>query len=163
MTTLIVYFASSPTTPSSSSSSATTTTTIATVQPSRIIQNSIKPIPIIPLPPSITLPTPASPTQTSPSSRTPSKRNKTFFERFNDSSPSTSTTQSSPNQPQSNDLSNSSTDPPPRLRRRFTFRRSLRQSVHNKGGDIDDGIRSVISFSFVNSSLCRYLFYAPAE
>jgi hypothetical protein len=46
------------------------------------------------------------------------------------------------------DLSNPLLDPAPRLRRRFTFRRSLRHSVHNKGGDTDDGTRSVLSFPF---------------
>jgi len=66
--------------------------------------------------------------------RTSIKRNRTFFERFNHVSPTAIFEQ------QQND---SPSEPQTRLRRRFTFRRSLRQSIQNKGGDIDDGIRSV--------------------
>jgi hypothetical protein len=115
-------------------------------------QNPTKPISIpIPIPtsipPEMTPSTPQSPV------RTLSKRNKTFFERFDQTAPSN--LRSNPPSPthhqqQSIDSSNPSIDPPPRLRRRLTFRRSLRHSVRNKGGDIDDGIRSVISYSFVN-------------
>jgi hypothetical protein len=157
MTTLTVYFASSPTSPASSSSSPSTTNTSITtiIQANKINQNLIKPLPIpSSVPSDITLPTSTSliqttsPIQTPSASRTPSKRNKTFFERFNQTAPSTliSNPQSPTNQQQqqlSTDSSNPSIDPPPRLRRRFTFRRSLRQSIQNKGGDIDDGIRSV--------------------
>ncbi len=166
MTTLTIYFVASPRSPVLALSSTNTNIT-TTIQPTRIIQNLPKPKPILsPVTPSITLPIPSSPTQTPSISRTSSKRNKTFFERFNDtaslthlSSPQSPTSQ----QQQSIDSSNPSLDPPPRLRRRFTFRRSLRHSTHNNGGDIDDGIRSVLSFSFVNFSLCRYLFYTPSK
>jgi len=177
MTTLTVYFASSPKSPSSSSSSSTNTSITTTIQPIRINQNLTKLIPIpSAIPANITIPTETSPPiQTPSTSRTPSKRNKTFFERFDQTTPSTllSNPQSPTNhqhqhqhqqqQQQSTDYSNPSIDPPPRLRRRFTFRRSFRHSVHNKGGDVDDGIRSVLSLSFVNFSLCRYLFYAPSK
>jgi hypothetical protein len=157
MTTLTVYFASSPTSPSSSSSSLATNTSITTAIPTtRMIQPVTKPIPIpSSTPPNITLPIPISPVQTPPTSRTSIKRNKTFFERFNQSDSSThiSNSQSPPNQQQQSlDSSNPSQDAPPRLRRRLTFRRSLRHSVHNKGGDIDDGIRSVLCFPFRNFS-----------
>lgn len=148
MTTLTVYFASSRTAPSSSSSSSTNTNTLTTIQPIRMAQNITKPIPI-PTPltsPNIPIPTPTSSIQTPSINRTPSKRNKTFFERFNQTAPSTFiTTPQSPTNQQTIDSINPSLDAPPRLRRRFTFRRSLRHSVHSKtGGDIDDGgIRSV--------------------
>ena len=67
-----------------------------------------------------------------------SKKNRTFFERFNPTSP-TGTPTSQPA-----DSIHSSTESQPRLRRRFTFRRSLRCSSQNKGGDNnDDGARSV--------------------
>jgi len=157
MSTLTVYFASSSELPSSSSTTTTAVVTPATtanipIPPTRIIQNSTKPILIpSPSPPSITLPSLASPVQTPPSSRRSSKRNKTFFERFTEVSPSaliSNPLSPSSIQRPSIDLSNSSLDPAPRLRRRFTFRRSLRHSVHNKGGDIDDGTRSVLSFPF---------------
>ena len=153
MTTLTVYFASSPT--SSSSSSPSSSPSITTTNPSmNMNQTPTKPIPIptsTSTSPSATVPTVTSPKQKTPARRTSSKRNKTFFERFDQTSSSTlnSTSQSPPNQTQqpSMDSSNPSIDAPPRLRRRFTFRRSFRHSVHNKGGEIDDGIRSV---SFVN-------------
>ncbi|CAF1043375.1 unnamed protein product [Rotaria sordida] len=97
----------------------------------------------------VTLPSSSSSSSfPTPPERQPSKRNRTFFERFNQ----TSSTSSSPQQHQQpNDLSNPSSDPQPRLRRRFTFRRSLRQSVYNKGRDIDDGI----SFDVDGSSSSR--------
>ncbi|CAF2816287.1 unnamed protein product [Rotaria sp. Silwood2] len=151
MTTLTVYFASSPTSLSSSSTTTTTTTSTATTTISgiptiRTIQNITKAIPSH-ITPSITLQASTLPTRTPLSSRVSSRRTKTFFERFNQTSPSTllSNPQSPPShhhqqQQQSTDSSNPSIDPPTRLRRRFTFRRSLRHSVHNKGGDIDDGI-----------------------
>ncbi|CAF0822980.1 unnamed protein product [Rotaria sp. Silwood1] len=153
MTTLTVYFASSPTSLSSSSKKTTATTTISSsttitgIPAIRTIQNLTKSIPS-PTTPSITLQTSTSSTQTPLSSRVSSKRTKTFFERFNQTSPSTllSNPQSPPShhqhhqQQQSTDSSNPSIDPPTRLRRRFTFRRSLRHSIHNKGGDTDDGI-----------------------
>jgi hypothetical protein len=104
MTTLTVYFASSPTSPSSSSSSLATNTSITTAIPTtRMIQPVTKPIPIpSSTPPNITLPIPISPVQTPPTSRTSIKRNKTFFERFNQSDSSThiSNSQSPPNQQQ---------------------------------------------------------------
>lgn len=97
----------------------------------------------------ITMPNIPSPTTSSSSVPTPSekqtlsRRNKTFFERFNEES-STSispSTQAQQQQQQLSDFSNPCNDLQPRLRRRFTFRRSLRQSVHSKGRDVDDGIR----------------------
>ena len=139
-----------------------TTGAVNTISSTRIIQSLTQPIPIPSATlPSITLRRPTSPVRTPPSSRRSSKRNKTFFERCSESSPSTliSNPQSpSSLQQQSIDSSNPSLDPVPRLRRRFTFRRSLRHSVHNKGGDIEDGTRSVLSFPFVKFSLCQYLF-----
>ncbi|CAF0782279.1 unnamed protein product [Adineta steineri] len=158
MTTLTIYFASSPALPASSSAptaAALTNTIITTIPSIRIVQKLTKPIPI-PSPPRITLPTPILPLRTQLPSRKSSKRNKTFFERFSDTSSSThlSSPQSPGHQPQqqqqeqqqqqqhqqSTDSSNPSLEPAPRLRRRFTFRRSLRHSVHSKGGEIDDGI-----------------------
>ncbi|CAF0806714.1 unnamed protein product [Adineta steineri] len=157
MTTLTIYFASSPALPASSSAptAAALTNTITTTIPSiQIVQKLTKPIPI-PSPPRITLPTPILPIRTQLPCRKSSKRNKTFFERFSDTSSSThlSSPQSPGHQPQqqqeqqqqqqhqqSTDSSNPSLEPAPRLRRRFTFRRSLRHSVHSKGGEIDDGI-----------------------
>jgi hypothetical protein len=128
MTTLTVYFALSPTSISSLSSTSTT------IQPFQMISNPIKSRPIsltnIPLPnlSSSSIPT-SLPTRSS------LKRNKTFFERFHQTSPTSLTFP--------NDSINSSNESQPRLRRRFTFRRSLRKSIQNKGGDNDNGIRSV--------------------
>jgi hypothetical protein len=129
MTTLTVYFALSP-----MSTSSSLTSTPKTIQPFRMISSITKPIPISL--PNITLPSPLSSLST-PTRRTSLKRNKTFFERFNQTLPS-----------QQSEPSNPSPEPAIRLRRRFTFRRSLRQSTHSKGGDIDDGIRSVF-FIFI--------------
>ncbi|CAF0979474.1 unnamed protein product [Rotaria sp. Silwood1] len=136
MTTLTVYFALSPTSVSSSSSSATSTK----IQQFQMISNRIKSTPIAVS--NVTLPSPSSSSSsfpTPPERQILSKRNKTFFERF-DQIPSASLSQQQ-QQLLQNDSSNPSSDPQPRLRRRFTFRRSLRQSMHNKKGrDIDDGI-----------------------
>ncbi|CAF2577695.1 unnamed protein product [Rotaria sp. Silwood2] len=142
MTTLTVYFALSPTSISSSSPTSTK------IQQFQMISNRIKskPIPV----PNVTLPSPSSTSSfpTPPEKQTLSRRNKTFFERFNQ----ISSTSLSQQQQQQNELSNPSSDPQPRLRRRFTFRRSLRQSMHNKKGrDIDDGI----SFDVDGSSSSR--------
>ncbi|CAF0948329.1 unnamed protein product [Rotaria sordida] len=145
MATLIVYFASSPT--SLSSSSTTRTITNTTIGRIRTVENLPKTIPLSTTQ-SITLPTSISPTRIPLSNRVSSKRSKTFFERFNQTSPSTllsnsqspSSHQQQQQQQQSTDSSNPSIDPSTRLRRRFTFRRSLRQSSHNKGGDTDYGI-----------------------
>jgi len=145
MTTLTVYFASSSVSPSTSSSSTNTSSTTV-IQTTRMAQNTTKPISI----PSALAPNTESITATSPTSaptiqRTSSKRNKTFFERFSETTPSSlAATPQSPTPQQQNPSGDTSADPPPRLRRRFTFRRSLRQSVRNKGGDIDDTLRSVI-------------------
>lgn len=147
MTTLTVYFASSHTS-SSSSSSSSNPSIATTLEPTSTSQSTTKPISI---PTSISTstnpPDPTSPKQKTPARRTSSKRNKTFFERFDQTTSSTlnSNSQSPPNQAQAiTDSSNPSNDAPPRLRRRLTFRRSFRHSVHNKGGEIDDGIRSVL-------------------
>ncbi|CAF1196395.1 unnamed protein product [Rotaria sordida] len=95
----------------------------------------------------VTLPSSSSSSSfPTPPERQPSKRNRTFFERFNQTSSTSSSPQQQHQQP--NDLSNPSSDPQPRLRRRFTFRRSLRQSVYNKGRDIDDGIRDEYEASY---------------
>jgi hypothetical protein len=113
---------------------------------------------------SVPILTPESPIQTPSVSRTPSKRNKTFFERFNETTPSTlaSSPQSPTNQQQQSiDLSTSLIDPSTRLRRKFTFRRSFRHAPHNKAGDIDDGIRLVLWFPFQNFSL-RVIFILHA-
>jgi len=166
MTTLTVYFASSsstslPSSSSQSSSSASNSNNTNTVIPStvtppvsRLVPITSKSMSVSPDLPSITLPNPSSTTNkpTQLPSRTPSKRNKTFFERFNQSSSTTLTsTPQSPSyqQPHSMDSPNPPpSDQPTRLRRRFTFRRSLRHSVqNNKGGDFDDGIRSVAVLS----------------
>ena len=180
MTTLTVYFASStaspPSAPSSSSSSATTSsnaTTIAataaaaaaTVQPTRLVPVSLKSVPLSSDLPSISLPTPTSSNPTPFASRTSSKRNKTFFERFDQTSPSTMASNSqSPSYQQHQTSIDSSNDSAPRLRRRFTFRRSLRHSVHNKGGDVDDGIRSValICYSYFFGFFLTHLFFSPS-
>ena len=147
MTTLTVYFASSHTSSSSSSSSSNPSIT-TTLESTSTSQSTTKPIPI---PTSISnstdLPNPPSPKEKTLARRTSSKRNKTFFERFDQATSSTlnSNSQSPPNQTQATtDSSNPSNDAPPRLRRRLTFRRSFRHSAHNKGGEIDDGIRSVL-------------------
>ncbi|CAF3754857.1 unnamed protein product [Rotaria sordida] len=139
MTTLTVYFALSPTSISSPSSTK--------IQQFQMISNRLKSKPLTIS--NVTLPSSSSSSSfPTPPERQPSKRNRTFFERFNQ----TSSTSSSPQQHQQpNDLSNPSSDPQPRLRRRFTFRRSLRQSVYNKGRDIDDGI----SFDVDGSSSSR--------
>ncbi|CAF3692444.1 unnamed protein product [Rotaria sordida] len=138
MTTLTVYFALSPTSISSPSSTK--------IQQFQMISNRLKSKPLTIS--NVTLPSSSSSSSfPTPPERQPSKRNRTFFERFNQ----TSSTSSSPQQQQPNELSNPSSDPQPRLRRRFTFRRSLRQSVYNKGRDIDDGI----SFDVDGSSSSR--------
>ncbi|CAF0948202.1 unnamed protein product [Rotaria sordida] len=136
MTTLTVYFALSPTSISSPSSTK--------IQQFQMISNRLKSKPLTIS--NVTLPSSSSSSSfPTPPERQPSKRNRTFFERFNQ----TSSTSSSPQQHQQpNDLSNPSSDPQPRLRRRFTFRRSLRQSVYNKGRDIDDGIRDEYEASY---------------
>lgn len=120
-------------------------------------------------------------TQTTPSNRVLTQRNKTFIERLNQTTPYTlrsklqssinqqDSQQSPPSQQQENQQSSDSPSTPSidhlsHLRRRFTFRRSLRYSVQSKGGDIDDGIRSVFLFLFFEKlSLCRYLFNAPSK
>jgi hypothetical protein len=123
MTTLTVYFALSPT---------STSSTPTSIQPFQMVSNRIKSKPL--LLPNLALP------NSSLSRRMSLKKNRTFFERFNDiSSPTTAKTPIS----QQPDPLNSSNESQSRLRRRFTFRRSLRQSVQNKGGDNDDGTRSV--------------------
>jgi hypothetical protein len=131
MTTLTVYFALSPTSISSLSSTPTT------IQPFQSISNRTKSK--LTTLPSIALPS-SSPSSISSftTRRTSLKRNKTFFERFNPMSPSATSQQS--------DSKDSSTESQPRFRRRFTFRRSLRKSIQNKGGDNDDAIRSGFSF-----------------
>ncbi|CAF1049890.1 unnamed protein product [Rotaria sordida] len=135
MTTLTVYFALSPTSISSPSSTK--------IQQFQMISNRLKSKPLTIS--NVTLPSSSSSSSfPTPPERQPSKRNRTFFERFNQ----TSSTSSSPQQQQPNELSNPSSDPQPRLRRRFTFRRSLRQSVYNKGRDIDDGIRDEYEASY---------------
>jgi hypothetical protein len=121
MTTLTVYFSLSPTSISSLTSTPTS------IQPFQMVSNRIisKPVPLS----NLTLPNLSS---SSLSRRISLKKNKTFFERFNHISSTTPSQQT-----------DSSTESQSRLRRRFTFRRSLRQSMSNKGGDNDDGIRSV--------------------
>ncbi|CAF3063764.1 unnamed protein product [Rotaria socialis] len=160
MTTLTVYFASSSKLPSSSSIPATTAIASNTII--QTMQNST-PLTTTATPSSIAVQTSTSFTQTMPTGGVLTKRNKTFFERFNET-PSlalTSNSQTPPHNQQNNhhhqqqqqqqqqqsqqnqqstDAGNSSTDQPSRLRRRFTFRRSLRQSVRNKRVDIDGGI-----------------------
>jgi hypothetical protein len=136
MTTLTVYFALSP---------SATLTSSYTVQPFPMIANPRKVIP--PLSP--TIPVPAA--QPAPMHRKPSKRNRTFFERFSQpSSSSTTSTNDSPLQLLQQHSSDPSVEPASRLRRRFTFRRSLRQSVHRQTMDADDGIR--LQFSSFSSS-----------
>ncbi|CAF4605784.1 unnamed protein product [Rotaria socialis] len=148
MTTLTVYFALSPTSVSSSSSSSSPAVTSRSFQ---MISNRIKskpiPVPIVPT----ASPSSSSSIPTPTEKQTSSKRNKTFFERFNQTLSTSISSTSSQQQQLLSDLSNSSSDPQSRLRRRFTFRRSLRQSVQNKGRDIDDGI----SFDVDGSSSSR--------
>ncbi|UJR21438.1 hypothetical protein I4U23_024524 [Adineta vaga] len=126
MTTLTVYFAfSSPSTLPSSSSS---------LQQFRTISNrtKIKPKPI-PLT-NMTLPCTSLAMSTPQARRTSLKKTKTFFERFNHISPTAILEQ------QQNETSQPLSEPHTRLRRRFTFRRSLRQTHQNKKVDIDDNI-----------------------
>lgn len=132
MSTLTVYFALSPTSNSSFSSIPSTS-----IQPFPMLSTRIKsrPLPFS----SLTLPNPPS---TSFPTRTSSKKNRTFFERFNPPSPTTITASGTLTS-QPTDSMHSSTESQPRLRRRFTFRRSLRCSSQNKGGDNDEGTRSV--------------------
>jgi hypothetical protein len=127
MTTLTIYFALSPTSTSSSLSTPTT------IQSFRLLtsRTQTKPLTL----PNLSMSSPSSSVPKLPVREASSKRNRTFFERFNQTSPGTSQSQQQQNDP--------SNEPQTRLRRRLTFRRSLRQSVRNKGGDIDDGIRSV--------------------
>ena len=132
MTTLTVYFALSP---------SATLASSYTVQPFPMIANPRKVIP--PPPPTIDAPAPPAPIN-----RKPSKRNRTFFERFSQPSSSTSTNDS-PLQLLQQQSSDPSAEPASRLRRRFTFRRSLRQSVHRQTVDADDGIR--LQFSSFSS------------
>jgi hypothetical protein len=54
------------------------------------------------------------------------------------------------------DSFNSSTESQTRLRRRFTFRRSLRRSIANKGGDNDDGTRSVCFIPYYANIFLSY-------
>ncbi|CAM4777983.1 unnamed protein product [Rotaria magnacalcarata] len=139
MTTLTVYFSLSPTLISSSSSSSSSPAVAS--RSFQTISNRIKSKPI--LAPIVPMDSPSLSSIPTPTEKqTPSKRNKTFFERFNQTLSTSISSTSSQQQQLLSDLSNSSSDPQPRLRRRFTFRRSLRQSVQNKGRDIDDGIRS---------------------
>lgn len=81
------------------------------------------------------------PNSSTPITRASLRRNRTFFERFNQTPPTTPLA----------DSIHSSTESQPRLRRRFTFRRSLRKSVQNKrGGDNnDDELRSVFVFFLI--------------
>ncbi|CAF1356306.1 unnamed protein product [Rotaria magnacalcarata] len=137
MTTLTVYFSLSPTLISSSSSSSSSPAVAS--RSFQTISNRIKSKPI--LAPIVPMDSPSLSSIPTPTEKqTPSKRNKTFFERFNQTLSTSISSTSSQQQQLLSDLSNSSSDPQPRLRRRFTFRRSLRQSVQNKGRDIDDGI-----------------------
>ncbi|CAF1683424.1 unnamed protein product, partial [Adineta ricciae] len=126
MTTLTIYFAfSAP--PSQPSSSA------RPLQSFRTISNPIKTKPR-PLPLTNIELADTSSTMSTPQTRQPSfKRTKTFFERFNHPSPTAmSQLQTDPAHPLS--------EPHARLRRRFTFRRSLRHAHQNKRVDIDDNI-----------------------
>ena len=182
MTTLTVYFASTSAPPPVSSSPSTMPNAISTalttaipiaspVQAPNPVQDATEPISIPLEPPSLAIPSSSSPVLTPFPSRTSSKRNRTFFERFNQapSAALVSNPQSPSYQPsQSPDSSNALIDPPPRLRRRFTFRRSLRHSVHSKGGDAaaaDEGIRSVrVRFGMSSYFFShRYLFNAPLK
>jgi hypothetical protein len=135
MTTLTIYFALSPTSTSSSLSTPTTNQSFRMLS----TRTKLKPITLS----NIAMTAPLSSVSQLPVRQPSSKRNRTFFERFNQTSPPGTSTQ------QQNDSSN---EPQTRLRRRFTFRRSLRQSVRNKG-DIDDGTRSVFVkkyFSYIS-------------
>ena len=119
MTTLTVYFALSP-------------TSLSSIQTFPMISIPRKPIAL----PSITL---CDPPLSAPIQRKLSKRNKTFFERFEQTSPIPKITKSlSQSQQQTNDLP---IDPSAQLRRRFTFRRSFRRSPREQEVDIDDGVR----------------------
>ncbi|CAF1019771.1 unnamed protein product [Adineta steineri] len=138
MTTLTVYFAlSSPSALSSSlpqpSPPLPPTPSTPTIPSFQMISNptKIKPIPSI----NMTVPHTSS-VQTPQSRQTSLKRNKTFFERFNHTSP-IAISQLQEQEQQQNNLPS---EPRTRLRRRLTFRRSLRQTTPNKEGDIDDGI-----------------------
>lgn len=143
MTTLTVYFAFSASSPQPSSLS----TAANPLQSFRTISNPIKtkprPLPLKNMELACT-----SSTMSAPQTRQQSfKKTKTFFERFNHPSPTAmSQLQSDPVHP--------SSEPHTRLRRRFTFRRSLRQAHQNKKVDIDDNIRLVCQIS---SSYCESL------
>ncbi|CAF0899379.1 unnamed protein product, partial [Adineta ricciae] len=149
MTTLTVYFASLPglSTAVATPTTSTLTTAIPSIRPIPKLTQSLPRIPSQ----HITSPKTNLMNRSPPLNRKSSKRNKTFFERFSETSSSAliSNPQSPPHQQQAQqqqqqqqitDASNPSLEPAPRLRRRFTFRRSLRHSVHNKGGETDDGI-----------------------
>ena len=130
MTTLTVYFSLSSTPISILSTISIPTTPTIQTFPMLSPRVRSKPLPLqLPLS-NISVPVIGS-------RSTSFKRNKTFFERFNQTSPSSSS--------QHVDSLHSSTESQPRLRRRLTFRRSLRQySTQNRGYvDIDDGLRLV--------------------
>ena len=79
-----------------------------------------------------------------PTPRKLSKRNKTFFERFDETTPMGKLSKSTCS-------TESSTEITSHLRRRFTFRRSLRRTGHQQEIDLDDGIR--LDFTCLPSSM----------
>ena len=80
-----------------------------------------------------------------PTPRRLSKRNKTFFERFGgETTPMGKLSKSTCSTESSTEISS-------HLRRRFTFRRSLRRTGHQQEIDLDDGIR--LDFTCLPSSV----------
>jgi len=84
-----------------------------------------------------------------PTPRKLSKRNKTFFERFDETTPMGKLSKSTCSTESSTEISS-------HLRRRFTFRRSLRRTGHQQEIDLDDGI----SFDVDGSSSPRGILHS---